>query len=218
MAVAGFSLYAQQEPFAMCQCFVDSTLQVVDFSQKTWGEILQALDAAAAAEGRVVTVVRFDGVAQPSFRSPELASQKGVAVACVEVETAVADDVLSDTAATARAGLSVISQNVREMADIFRGSDVAGANARLAEVAGVIGQLTLLTAALSKAAGTDLDALHCGLESGADIVNGVGGRLEQLLGAQQARDWCAAADCLEYDLAPAIDRWRLVFDAIEEAA
>jgi hypothetical protein len=202
----------------MCRCVVDRIPQVDDFSHKTWGDFLRGLDEALEPDGRVVTVVRFDGVAQPSFRDPEFAFRRLSTLDVLEVETEAAAEVLASTAATARAGVAVIAHSVREMADTFRGTDVGGANERLAEVAGVIGQLTLLTAALSKAAGTDLDVLDCGPVSGADIVDAVGGRLEQLLGAQEARDWFAAADCLEFDLAPAIDRWRLVFDALEGAA
>jgi hypothetical protein len=193
-------------------------LQIDEFAHKTWGDVLTALDRRLGPEHRVVTAVRFDGVDQPSFRAGELATLGIATLDRVEVETAPAAEVLTSTATTARAGVVVIARSVREMADTFRGADVCGANARLAEVAGVIGELTLLTAALSKAAGTDLDVLHCGAVSGAEIVDAVGGRLEQLLTAQEARDWCAAADCLEFDLAPAIDRWRLVFDALERAA
>jgi hypothetical protein len=166
----------------------------------------------------VVTAVRFDGVDQPSFRTPQLATLGLSTLKRLDVETDAAADVLASTAETARTGIAVVARSAREAADGFRGVDVGSANARLAEVAGVIQQLTLLTTALSRAAGTDLGSLPCGSVSGEEIVDAVGLQLEQLLTAQEARDWYAVADCLEFELAPALDSWRLVFDAIEGCA
>ena len=202
----------------MCQCYVDQTPQVGDFSHKTWGDLLQALDNDLGPTHRVVTAVRFDGVDQPSFRTPELAGLGLARLTRLEVQTDAAADVLAETAQTARAGIAVVARNLRQTADSFRGTDVGAANAHLADVAGVIQQLTLLTTALAQAAGVDLSALPCGSVSGAEIVDAVGLQLEQLLTAQEARDWYAVADCLEFELAPALDSWRLVFDAIEGGA
>jgi hypothetical protein len=199
----------------MCHCFVDATPHSDDCSHKTWGDFLRDLDDGLDANRRVVTAVRFDGVDQPSFRTPELAELGLSSVKRLDVETDEADQVLSSTADTARAGIAVVTQNVREAADTFRGMDVGIANARLVEIADVIKQLTLLTTALTQAAGVNLGSLVCGEMSGTDIVDAVGLQLEQLLTAQEARDWFAVADCLEFELAPALDSWRFVFDAIE---
>jgi len=199
----------------MCQCYVDQAADSRDLSRKTWGELLQTLDDNLGSSHRVVTAVRFDGVDQPSFRMPELAAVGLSTFSRVEVETDATVDVLAETAETARTGIAVVARSVREVAEEFRGVEVGTANARLAEVGGVIRQLTLLTTALAQAAGINLADLPCRSMSGAELVDAVSLRLEQLVVAQEARDWYAVADCLEYELAPALDSWRLIFDSIE---
>ena len=54
---------------------------------QNWGELLAALDDECAGQGVVVTEVTFDGVAQPSFREPEMAEQPIDALR-IEVDTA----------------------------------------------------------------------------------------------------------------------------------
>jgi hypothetical protein len=84
---------------------------------------------------------------------------------------------------------------------------------------------------VASAAVVDLDALSCvpsdgssnvsperssEPESATQIIDGVGVGLQRLLVWQTAHDWVGAADCLEFDLAPALDRWSSVFDVVEQ--
>jgi hypothetical protein len=47
-------------------------------------------------------------------------------------------------------------------------------------------------------------------------MGSAGGVLESLARNQHAEDWVALADGLEYDLAPALLQWSVVFEAMQE--
>ena len=143
-------------------------------------------------------------------------------LARVEVESAEADDLLHDTITTARDSVAVLAAGAIQVADTFRGLNINEAHTCFGELAEGVRQLTLLTAALATAAVVDLSSLWCGPpgafsshgpETASQIIDGVGVGLQRLLVWQAAHDWVGAADCLEFDLAPALDRWSTVFDA-----
>ncbi len=65
-------------------------------------------------------------------------------------------------------------------------------------------------------AGADVESLACGVGTGAEVMGAVGVVLDTLAQAQEARDWVAVADTLEFDLAPALLEWGGLFDAVAE--
>jgi hypothetical protein len=209
----------------MTECLLDSAAEPVDSLLETWGELLQTLDVELGSTRRVVTAVRFEGVDQPSYRADDVCGRALAGLARVEVESAGADDLLLDTIATARDSVAVLAAGAIQVADTFRGMKVSEAHTCFGELAEGVRQMTLLTATLSTAAVVDLRTLWCGPpaafsshvpETASQIIDGVGVGLQRLLVWQTAHDWVGAADCLEFDLAPALDRWSTVFDAVEQ--
>lgn len=200
----------------MTDCLVDCTPEPVDSRLQTWGELLQTLDAGLESTHRVVTAVRFEGVDQPSYRSDDLRARALAGLARVEVESAAADDLLLDTITTGRDSVAVLAAGAIQVADTFRGLNIAEAHTCFAELADGIRQLTMLTSAVATVASLDLSTLACGSESAEQIIDGVGVGLQRLLVWQAAHDWVGAADCLEFDVAPALDLWVAVFDAVEQ--
>ena len=199
----------------MTECLVDSTSEPVDSLLETWGELLETLDVELESSHRVVTAVRFEGVDQPSYRADDVRGRALAGLARVEVESASTGELLHAAIITARDSVAVLSAGAIYVADTFRGLNFNEAHTRFAELADTIRQLTLLTASVAAVAVIDLGTLDCGPESAAQIIEGVSVSLQRLLVWQGARDWVGAADCLEFDLAPALDRWTAVFDAIQ---
>jgi hypothetical protein len=199
----------------MTECLLDRTPQPLDAMLETWGELLETLDDGLGAARRVVTAVRFEGVDQPSYRADGVRARTLAGLTRVEVETAATGEILHDSILMGRESVAVLAASAVEVADRFRGVDFVEAQARLAELVEAIRHLTVLTAAVAEVGRFDLNALACGRLSAADTVGQVGAGLQILLASQQAQDWVAVADCLEFDLAPAIDGWSTVFDAIE---
>lgn len=209
----------------MTECLLDRTPEPYDALLETWGELLETLEAGLESAHRVVTAVRFEGVDQPSYRADDVRGRPLTGLARVEVESAMAQDLLHDTIMTARDSVAVLAAGAIQVADTFRGLNISEAHAFFAELADGIRQLTLLTAAVATAALVDLSSLSCGHpgavsshapESASQIIEGVGVGLQRLLVWQTAHDWVGAADCLEFDLAPALDCWSTVFDALEQ--
>ena len=209
----------------MTVCLLDRTAEPVDAQLQTWGELLQTLDVGLGSTRRVVTAVRFEGVDQPSYRADDICGRVLAGLSRVEVESAGADDLLHDTIRTARDSVAVLAAAAIQVADTFRGMKISAAHTCFAELAEGVRQLTMLTVALATAAVVDLSTLSCGppaafsstaAESGTQIIDGVSVGLQRLLVWQTANDWVGAADCLEFDLAPALDRWSTVFDALEQ--
>jgi len=183
---------------------------------ETWGELLEELDLDCEAARHTVTEVRFDGVDQPSYRSLDLASRPLAAMTRIEVEMVDRTRLLRSTLGTAGSSLPVLAASACRAAASFRGHDLAGAHQQLTALIEAVRTLTILTVASATAAGTELEDLPCGANSGSDVLGGVGVALDSLAQWQQGRDWTAVADGLEYDLAPALMQWGVVFEAMQD--
>jgi hypothetical protein len=176
--------------------------------------LLSALDWRLSVEGRVVTVVRFEGVDQPSFREAHRAGQDLAGVRQIDVESLDVRSVLRKTVGVAEEGLTVLAGGSRRVADAFRGTNLEDANLQLIGFLGAVGHLTTLTGAIGLAGGIDLSTLTCGSSTAAKAIDRVAVTLGALVTRQQARNWPAVADGLEHELAPALAGWRDVLDAL----
>lgn len=183
---------------------------------KTWAELLAAVEARAAAQGEVVTAVRFGGVDQPSFRAPALADRALASLGRVEIDTMPRTRLLSLTLGTAGRSLPDVAAGACQAAGAFRRGDDAEGHRQLSALLATIRTLVELTLASAAAAGTDLADLSCGTESASALLGSAGVVLDSLAQHQRAEDWVALADGLEYDLAPAILQWGVVFEAMQE--
>jgi len=54
--------------------------------------------------------------------------------------------------------------------------------------------------------------------SAVQMINNLIGHTETLLRGQNAHDWTAMADAIEYDIASTVRRWPMVLNAIRESA
>lgn len=200
----------------MVEYLLDNQPQTLDSGLKTWGDLLDRLDDACAVDRRTVTAVRFNGVDQPSFRGPEVEACLLPSIGRIEVETVDRTRLLRNTLGAAGNSLPTLAAGACRTASAFRGRDLTSAHLQLTSLIEAVRTLTMLTIASATAAGAELEDLSCGVNTGADVLGGVGIALDSLAQWQQGRDWIAVADALEYDLAPAILNWGVVFDAMHE--
>jgi len=187
-----------------------------EIGQKTWGDVLAAIDARAAAEGHVVTAVRFGGVDQPSFRDPALSATGLAEARTIEVETVPRERLVRTTLGTAGLSLRDIAAGACRAAAAFRNADVADGHRQLGALLATVRTLVELTLATAAAANTDLSDLRCGDDTALGVLGSTGVVLDTLAHHQRAGDWVALADELEYALAPSLLGWDAVFEAIEE--
>ncbi len=201
----------------MVQCLVNETPETFEFTPETWGQLLDALDRALVADRRVVTAVRFDGVDQPTFRSPELSAATLAGITRVAIDAEDAAALLSAAIEAAGDSLPGLVTGVRTTAASLRNAapDAQGA---LVALVGAVQSLVALTAAAATAAnvsmGANADAAPATVAACAELETA----LRQLVGHQAAERWSALADALDADLAPAIARWHDVLDPIRERA
>ena len=201
----------------MAHCLVNDTLEPFDFSPETWGQVLASLDRTLAAERRVVTAVRFDGVDQPSFRSQDLAAADLAQVARVDIDVEDAAALLFAAVDAAGESLPSLVTGVGMTAAALR-TGASDAQSQLVTLVTAVQSLVTLTAAAATAA-----HLSMGEAPGADatVVAACGGLETALTGlvAHQADGrWTALADALDADLAPAIAGWHDVLEPIRERA
>lgn len=188
----------------------------LEIGQKTWGDVLATVDGRAAAEGHVVTAVRFGGVDQPSFRDETVTAEAAAGAGVIEVETVPRARLVKTTLGTAGLSLHEIAGGASRAATAFRLGDTAEGHRQLGAVLATVRTLVELTLATAATANADLYDLSCGDESAANVLGATGVVLDTLAQYQRAQDWVALADELEYALAPSILSWSTVFVAIEE--
>jgi len=200
----------------MSELLVNGQPFPLESGRKTWGDALAAVESRAVAEGRVVTAVRFAGVDQPSFRGPAIDPLEVSGLGRVEVETVPRQRLLRTTLGAAGLSLPEIASAACHAAAMFRRGDTAGGHRQLGALLATVRTLVDLTLVTATAAGTDLAELSCGTDSAAGILSAAGVVLDTLAQHQRAGDWVALADELEYELAPALLKWGIVFDVMQE--
>ncbi len=200
----------------MVECLVNDSPRPLDSGLKTWGDLLNGLDQECAGGRQAVTAVRFDGVDQPSFRTPDVICQPLAGIRTIDIDILDRARVLRGTLGTAGQSLPLLAAASCRVGQAFRGHDLQGAHGQLTSLVEATRTLTLLTAASATAAGTELEYLPCGRGSAADVLGAVGVVLDVMAQGQHGRDWVGVADALEFDLAPALLEWGAVFDALHD--
>jgi hypothetical protein len=202
----------------MPHCLLDQHPRLLNSGLKTWGDLLHGLDHDCSVDRRAVTVVRFDGVEEPSFRSPEVTARPLAPLRRIEVETIDRARLLRGTLGTAGQSLPSLAAAASRAGMAFRRRDLAGGHAQLTAMVAAIRTLTLLTVASATASGVELDVLPCGGVTAGDVMGAVGVVLDMLVQEQAVRDWVALADVLEFDLVPALLEWGVIFDTLQDRA
>jgi hypothetical protein len=174
---------------------IDMPQADLQFGPQTQGEPCFWPLAEAFGPEAEVTAGRFDHVDQPSI-----------------------DAVVRESLGAALDSLGVFDAEARRLAAGFRGPDAQAANGDLVELVTTLRKLTVLTAALATAARSDLARLACGSDcasaSASELLTDVANAVERLVTSQLDQDWAAAADSLQFELAPSFAGWKLVLDAI----
>lgn len=163
---------------------------------QNWGELLAMLDDECAGQGVVVTEVTFDGVAQPSFREPEMAARPVDALR-IEVDTARQGDLVLSAVGDALRAIDPLRESALTIANDYRGFDIEAGNRGVAAFARNLASLVELTGAI---------AAVSGLETGS--LTDVSEQVDRLVAARDAGDWVTAADVLEHDVTGVLDQWR----------
>jgi hypothetical protein len=202
----------------MLECFVNNEPRSLDSGLKTWGDVLSALQPELVETQQSVTAVRFDGVDQPSFGSPEFDHTPLSSFASIEVETRDRTRVLQHTLTTAVDSLPRLAAACCRTAAAFRGSDLTDAHRQLSALVECVRTLTMLTIASAAAAGTTLDDLSCGPRSASHYLGDVAVALDTLAQWQNGREWQALADALENELAPGLLHWSVIFEALRPSS
>lgn len=214
--LASFWLLPGPGAHGMSEVLVNGRPIQPESGPKTWAALRNAVDRQAAACDEVVTAVRFRGVDQPSFRGADVDGLSLADLGPIEIETVPRMRLLRTTLGAASLSLADVAAGARGAAAAFRRGQVDDGTRQLSVLLATIRTLVELTLASAAAAGTTLEALPCGTDSAAGLMGSAGVVLDSLAQHQRVQDWVALADGLEYDLAPAILQWGVVFEVMQE--
>jgi hypothetical protein len=182
-----------------------------------WGQALEQLDRRAAGDGRVLTGVRFDGVDQPSFRDASYVDVALDEFAVVEADATSPAALLDESIDEAVAAAKDLAAAAERLGTTFRGFDVSYANQDLVELAQGLSTLVNLVRALAMAVGVPIEEVKGPQGTANAMVEQLSGHMATLIDAQQSEDWITVADVIEYDIAPALQGWPGVFEALRAA-
>lgn len=183
---------------------------------RTWGDLLEFLDGDLSPRGEVVTEARLNGVEQPTFREPAVTQLALADIDLVEVEAARPSALAARSLGEAVVALSTLQDASRQIAAAFRGNDLKTANGGLVDLADGLRMLAALVGAVSLGLRMDVHDLPDEQSVNSTIAE-LGMHIETLINAQRNQDWVAVADILQYDVEPALDKWRPVLDSLLES-
>lgn len=198
----------------MARILVNDLEQTAEPAPNTWGELLDQLDCASEAHGRIVTAARFDGVEEPSFRDDALKASRLDDWNTVEIKTDAPRRLLASCLEDVATGVSAMRTAVLRLASLFRGADVSMASAGLGHVAADLRTLVELVNTLSGPLGVDLGSFRADNQSIADHMQALEQHVQAIVQAQGDRDWLTVADVLEYDLEPSLAGWERIFASL----
>lgn len=191
----------------MLQINVNGLTQAGPSGPENWGELLNLLENGDGPQRRIVTAVRFGGVAVPTFREPGALFRGLRDLGPIDIVTATVDDLLRESAQAAYDSLGPLGRAVRRIASRLRNGDERAASCDLPELTATVQTLTTVTTVLA-------NARLCAAEPHKTDVEALVLRLCRLVDAiianQMALDWRAVADVLERELAPTLDAWASV--------
>ncbi len=202
----------------MARILVNDVAQGGEKTARTWGELLQLLDRDLGEQGHLVTAARFDGVDEPSFRDAACADREIAGCQTIEIDASTPVALLVRCLADAAVGIERLCDGAITLADQFRGHDVAGANAGLADLGENIRALVQLVEALRLPLGIDVERLQWDGRPVPSHLEELGELVQSIIDAQEGHDWLTVADIIEYDLEPALRRWHAILLALHSAA
>jgi hypothetical protein len=196
----------------MLRLITNGVEQSVENTPKSWLELLTRLDDAAVQQGHMVTAVRFDGVDEPTFRTPEVGAKRLLAVHQIEIETANPAVVIDESLAQGGAAVRVLESAAERLSAQLRTGRVEPLLSEFDEFVEATRSVAtiLITAAIGF--GVELTDIPWADRHAAVQLDELTALLISLLDAKQAQDWATAADILEFDVHPLLSTCVDVFD------
>jgi hypothetical protein len=183
----------------------------------SWNALLTQLDAALAPRQLIVVDVRFDGLEEPAFRDAPALQRSLDLLTTVDVLSGTAAALMQRCLLEARDALDPLADAALQAGDRFRKHEVGEASERLIALSDGLSSLVGIVGAAGLALKVDLDNVFSAGRSVSALVGELSGYLDAGINAQEAGDWIALADILEYDLAPTLRRWRPMLDRLVDA-
>jgi hypothetical protein len=178
--------------------------------RESWGELLELLEQGHGSSRPIVTAVRFDGVAAPTFREPAILARGVGDVGLIEVETSTFDELLHESAQAAYESVAPLQRAVCRIATSLRGDDPDGTRRDLPSLLAALQGLTVVTSMLTTARGAG-GAPRIDFDGLASRLCGV---LDGIVECQTHDNWRGVADILERALAPALSQWASILLAL----
>jgi hypothetical protein len=203
---------------SMSDVFVDDASYTLMNAPRTWGDLLETLDADFSARGVLLACVRFDGVEEPAFREPSVLSRPLAAVLRVDVETATPDALLRQSLTEAGEAIAQMADEVSRISTLFRRNEPSTANAGLARLSGDLHTFVALVTTMRGPLGISEERLTIDGVSPDQQIERLAAWLESLVSAQSSEDWLTVADILEYDIEPILRAWRTRLEALTQDA
>jgi hypothetical protein len=189
---------------------VNGEARLSESGRKNWGQLLDLLESGEGASRSIVTAVRFDGVAVPTFREPSMLGKTLGDVELIEVETSTFDQLLHESALAAYESVAPLKRAVARIAGSFRGSDPDNASRELPSLTGALQGLTVVTAMLTSArSSTSGDARYFDV-----LASRLCEVLDDIVECQTREDWRGIAAVLETSLTTALTDWASVLLAL----
>lgn len=202
----------------MPRILIDGTDYEAASEPRTWGALLEQLDAALAPRGVIVTDVRFDGIDEPAFRDRPALDRPLADLAVVEVASGTPAALMDRCLAEALASLDPLAVAAAGVGEQFRGHDIAAASEGLVQLIDGLMSLVGILGAAGATLGVDFQRLQCGDGPAAARLVELATFLETLVSAQETQDWITVADVLQYDVEPAIRQLAGLVETVRAAA
>jgi hypothetical protein len=196
------------------QISVDGQTRSGPSGPQNWGELLDLIENGTDSGRRVVTAVRINGVAEPTFRAAHALTRGLADLGAIDVVTASRDDLLRESAQAACESLAPLARATRRLAERLRGGHEMTAARDLPALTMAVQTLTTITAGLGAAPRcreshrSDCDALVLRLCWIVDAI--VSHRVNA--------DWRGVADVLDRELAPTLEAWASVIRRVWKIA
>jgi hypothetical protein len=196
----------------MLRLITNGIEESVENTPKSWLELLTRLDLAAVQQGHMVTAVRFDGVDEPTFRTPEVGAKRLRAVRQIEVETANPAVVIDESLAQGAAAIRVLESAAERLSARLRTGRAEPVLREFDEFVDATRSVATILITAAVGFGVELTEIPWADRHAAVQLDELTALLISLVDARQARDWAVAADILEYDVHPMLSTCVDVFD------
>jgi hypothetical protein len=177
--------------------------------KKNQAERLDPPGQSAIVRASDMTAARSGHVEAPTFRNPSTLARAAAGPNSTSTEPAAIPALLHESARTAREGAERLLDAAVRIAGCYRRCELIPADRDFSDLVTALRTLTRVTALLVTVGGT--------VES-RNRLDVLAGRLCEMFDTiavdQTKRRWDAVADVLDGELAPALDQWSTILDAL----